>query len=172
MYSFDTDTRTIHGHEVTVTWYHDDTNGSPWENEDGHGSVSDWTTRDKRGGELVLCSDRSRKRYYDFQEACAISLRDGWDAEPFNTGSESKRQQAAKAARADYEWLRQWCNDEWHYVGYSVSIEGFDYDESLWGIDSPSMAEFRDEAFDNAEAWLKDELAESEAMAARDIQTV
>ena len=60
----------------------DDQNNPPWENEDGHGPVSDWTRRDKRPGEIELNSDHGSKRYYDFQEACKIARRDGWGFMP------------------------------------------------------------------------------------------
>ena len=63
---------------ITATIKHDSDTGAPWSEHDGHGPVSDWTTRDKRPGELVLCSDRNSRRYYDFAEACRIARRDGW----------------------------------------------------------------------------------------------
>lgn len=114
--------------------------GAPWKNEDGHGDVSDWTTRDKLPGELVLCTDRGSKRYYDFAGACKTALRDGWDAKPYNDGTESKREQAAKAALSDFEYLRQFCNDQWSYVGVIVTLldddgEETDMSESLWGVE-------------------------------------
>lgn len=56
----------------------DDTHGAPWKKEDGHGDVSEWTTRDKLPGELVLSEDRRSKRFYDFAGACKIARRDGW----------------------------------------------------------------------------------------------
>ncbi|VBG63485.1 hypothetical protein [Burkholderia pseudomallei] len=56
----------------------DDGKGAPWDEEDGHGPVSDWTTRDKRPGEWVLSSDHGSKRFYDVAEANRIAKRDGW----------------------------------------------------------------------------------------------
>lgn len=56
----------------------DDTHGAPWKEEDGHGDVSEWTTRDKLPGELVLSEDGRSKRFYDFAGACKIARRDGW----------------------------------------------------------------------------------------------
>lgn len=61
---------------ATVT--RDSVGGAPWDEEDGHGDVSDWTTRDKLPGELVLNEDRDRKRFYDFAGACRTARRDGW----------------------------------------------------------------------------------------------
>lgn len=63
----------------------DDCSGSPWDNEDGHGPVTDWTTRAKRPSERVLIGERrGHNRYYDFAEACRIALRDGWGAAPYS----------------------------------------------------------------------------------------
>jgi hypothetical protein len=61
-----------------ATIEHDDMHGAPWEEEDGHGDVSEWTTRDKLPGELVLDEDGRHKRFYDFAGACKIARRDGW----------------------------------------------------------------------------------------------
>lgn len=56
----------------------DDSGDTPWEREEGHGPVSDWTSRAKRAGELELCRDGQFRRYYDFAEACKLARRDGW----------------------------------------------------------------------------------------------
>ena len=60
--------------------------GAPWEEEDGHGPVSEWTSRAKLPGEVIIAKDRGSYRYYDFAGACRIARRDGWDAKPYNTG--------------------------------------------------------------------------------------
>lgn len=49
----------------------------------------------------------------------------------------------AEAVRLDFERLRAWANDEWHYVGVIVElldVEGDETgeDESLWAIESDS----------------------------------
>lgn len=133
----------IGGQEFTfrVQFERDDNHGAPWEEYDGHGVVSGWEHRDKRPGELVLSSDRGAKRFYDFAESCKKALAERWDAHPYNEGQETKRQQAAKAARADYEYLRAWCNDEWHYVGVIVTLlddEGNETEvsDAIWGIET------------------------------------
>lgn len=128
----------------TCTMESDDDSDAPWDREEGHGPVHQrrrWEDGSgnpiKEPGELHL----GNGWFYDYQEACRIARRDGWDAKPYNTGQETKRQQAAKAARADYERLRDWCNDEWSYVGFIVrlkhAVTGVELaSSSLWGIES------------------------------------
>lgn len=123
------------GHTFHVSHEHDDTIDAPWERGDGHGPVSEWTTRAKRAGERILASDRGSHRFYDWQEACKLARRDGWDADPIGAPGRIER-----AVSADFEFLRAWCDDEWHYVGVTVEL----LDESMrvissdavWGIES------------------------------------
>jgi len=113
----------------------DDTDtGAPWENSDGHGVVSEWTTRPKRAGELLLNQGRNSKRYYDFAGACRTALREGWDMA-------TNKEQAAKAARADYEFLRAWCADQWRYVIIDVTLldeegEPTEVQDTLCGVET------------------------------------
>lgn len=111
--------------------------GMPWEEEDGHGPVSEWTRRDKRPGEWVLCSDRTMRRFYDFSEAMKIAKRDGWYAEPYGTGSKGER--AFRAVKADFDWLRRVCEgDVYAATVYVVLLdddgEETDYADSLGGV--------------------------------------
>lgn len=137
------------GFTFTATIEHDSGHGAPWEESDCHGPVSDWRRKsDKAPGELILCDDNrtglrcdTRCRFYDFQEACRIALRDGWNTAPYDTPGETPRQRAAGAARADFERLRAWCNDEWHWCGVVVTAyrNGIELGSaSLWGIESDS----------------------------------
>lgn len=73
-----TDTIKHNGKEYTVTVEHDDDAGPPWIDCDGHGDVSDWTTRAKLPGELILSENGSRKRYYDFASACNMARDESW----------------------------------------------------------------------------------------------
>lgn len=51
------------------------------------------------------------------------------------------RQYAAGAARADYERLRRWCNDDWHWCGLEVvALDDKRMHASLWGIESDAGA--------------------------------
>jgi hypothetical protein len=111
--------------------------GPPWKEEDGHGSVSDWTNRIKAPGERVLASDRTHHLYYDFEEACEIALREGWGG-----FSGATKQRAALAAEADFRRLKAYCEGLWWYVGVVVELLDDDGDsmglekESLWGVES------------------------------------
>lgn len=161
----------VDGFKLRAEVEHDFAQRQPWKEEDGHGPVSDWRKQnymgryDKAPGELVLNADRYSARFYDFAAACKLALAEGWDAKPYNTGQETKRQQAAKAARADFERLRGWCNDEWHYVGVVVtaSRDGIDLGSaSLWGIESDAgdyldevATELLDEALADARTTLE-----------------
>lgn len=117
--------------------------GTPWENSDGHGPVSEWTRRSKRPGERVLNSDsRGDKRFYDYQSAIALANSDGWGHGDDIPG-ETKKQKAARAVDADFEYLRAWCNDEWTYVGVIVTLldddgEKTEINDSLWCVETSS----------------------------------
>lgn len=130
--------------EVKLIEMNDECHGAPWEEHDGHGIVSDWTTRAKLPGERVLVSDRNSKRYYDVQGTMVIALRDGWG--PMIEGK-TRRESAALAVDRDYENLRAWCNDEWHWIGIravaqvTLDTNGVIQHLSsggLWGIESDS----------------------------------
>ncbi len=66
------------GYSATIELQHDSGHGAPWEECDGHGIVSDFETRKKRPGELVLHELRSTTRFYDFAASVKIARRDGW----------------------------------------------------------------------------------------------
>jgi hypothetical protein len=163
-------TREHRGHTITVNWFGDYDHGTPWGHEDGHGPVTGWERRDKRPGERVLCSDRNAKRFYDYAEAILIAKRDGWDAAPYGVGTAGER--AVRAVEADFTRLQAWCEDRWHYVGYTCEIEGFDaYHDSCWGIESDFTDEPTAEAFSAAVAFLDLEIAEAQDAACRDLIT-
>jgi hypothetical protein len=119
--------------------HHDDNADPPWKREDGHGPVSDWTSRSKRPGERVLSEDHGSRRYYDVEAALKLAKRDGWGAYPYGQGT--KAEQAARAVDRDFAVLRAWCQDEWHYVGITISVckagvrLAGPYEHALWGIE-------------------------------------
>lgn len=125
--------------------------GAPWLECDGHGPVSDWTSRDKQPGEWTLSSDRRSRLFYDAQEAQRIALRDNWgiDAEARaawaqRSGREPTRKQVAAAAvRRDFDYLRRWCEDDWYYCILCVTLLDVDGNETeeqdyLGGVESDS----------------------------------
>lgn len=111
------DTIEIDGMSFAVYLGRDDFMREPWREYDCYGPVSEWTSRDKRPGELILNEDHGSKRFYDFAEACRIARREGWGG-----FQGTPRQIAALAARADFERLRAWCNDEWYYAVLQVRL--------------------------------------------------
>ena len=119
--------------------------GPPWENIHGHGVVSDWEHHGEANGRWVLHHDRYDTRYYDWRETLKIAKRDGWGHSGDIMG----------AVRRDYEYLRAWCNDEWHYVG--VVVELYDAndeligEESCWGYESYC----EDYLCSEARSWLR-----------------
>lgn len=158
------------GHKFRAKLYMDEDMGPPWKEHDGHGPVSDWTRRSKEPGERVLNKDRDYYRYYDFKEAVEIAKRDGWGA-PKGTfhpdAKPTKGQIAAAAAEWDFEFLRGWCNDDWHWCGIVVHLLDDDGDPieeptaSLWGIESESTDYIKETAKEVAEevlAELEDEI--------------
>ena len=71
------DFTTAKGTHYRVRVSYDDFADEPWDYCDGHGPVSNWTTRDKRAGELILAVNGRSKRLYNL-EAIKIAKRDGW----------------------------------------------------------------------------------------------
>lgn len=135
---------TFESFTLELTQEHDADHGEPWKECDGHGPVSDWRPvreGEKRPGELVLSVDHGSARYYDFAAACKLALREGWNAPPYDIPGETKRQKAARAALADYKYLKAWCSDNWHYMGLIVTASKHGIklaSASVWGIESTS----------------------------------
>lgn len=137
------DNITINGREYSVSTHDDDCMGAPWEEHDGHGIVSDWTTRDKRSGELVLMSDRRSRRFYDVQETIKKASAEGWGLSNDQRAELAKklgrnptaREITAEAVQRDFEYLRGWCNDSWCWVYVRVDAPDGNY-ETLGGLQS------------------------------------
>lgn len=138
---------TVGARSYRINFENDLDSGAPWKEEDGHGVISEWTTRDKRPSELVLCVDGRSKRYYDVSETIRIAKRDGWGLgnDQMKVLSEklgrapTQKETTAEAVRLDYEHLRGWCNDEWHWCGVIVTDVTADedaendYGHAVWG---------------------------------------
>lgn len=117
--------------------------GAPWDEHDGHGPVRQASVSTKRPGERIMFQDMGTAYLYDWQAACELARKDGWNAEPHEAPNRIER-----AVQADFDRMRAWVNDEWYWVGVgivAVNDEGeFSDDDSdyyanaLWGIESDS----------------------------------
>ena len=161
------------GFTITATIYHDPDHGAPWEEEDGHGAVTDWTNRQKAPGERILAEAGGRgygnthRRFYDWAGAVKTAKADGWDAPPYGEGTAGQR--AVRAVEADFQHLRAWCNDDWFYVGVAVTVSraGVEltgkYDHAIWGTENTAAdhinelaADLVGDALDAARAKLRE----------------
>jgi hypothetical protein len=141
----DDDEITINGRTYTVKTKYDTDAGPPWEEEDGHGIVTEWTRRDKHPGERVLITDSHGydRRYYDVAATMRIARRDGWGVGPDCIAALRQRlgraptagQLLAAAVDLDYDYLRGWCRDDWCYVGVIVTELESGEEASLWRVD-------------------------------------
>ena len=144
---------TVRGYHFGVRYEPDPDAGPPWE-DDGHGPVSGWRPVDsKRPGERELCRDHRSARFYDVEAAQARALAEGWNAPPYEVPGETPRQRAARAVEANYQYIRDWCQDRWHYIGVIVEwIDGAgaprdpDTTESLWRVEDSDPKYPRDVA--------------------------
>lgn len=156
------------GRTYQYALHHDGDIGPPWKEHDGHGPVRE--TREngtKFAGEWVLKSDRWGKTYYDFAEATKIGKRDGWgigkDAEAElaqSLGRAPTRKEIVRAAVIrDFEYLRGWLNDDWHWAWIKVSHG--DLFETLGGIqsDDDDVDHFKTELADQIADQLDDDMA-------------
>lgn len=128
----------------------DDDATPPWERSEGHGTVTEWTTRDKEPGERVLNQDGRAKRFYDFQGACALARKE-WGLSPKHLEEleqrlgrkPTRREIAAQAAEQDFQFMQEWCNDSWRYIGVAL-------------FEMPRDGEYRDaQSFANSEPFAE-----------------
>lgn len=97
--------KNFNGYTITIEVERDDDHGAPWDENDGHGPVSEWRPKQsKRPGEVILHSDHGSYRFYDWQEAVKIAKRDGWGFLPgeLETGRDDPDTMAGWARCGDY----------------------------------------------------------------------
>jgi hypothetical protein len=176
-------TITHQGHRIDLEWHDDDDARAPWKEADGHGPVSEWTTRDKLPGEWILNRDRTSHRFYDARQAQVIALKDNWGISPEETArlteslgrKATRKEVAAAAVEFDFQYHYGWCHDEWRWMGYSITITTPDRhvtkDGSLWGISSDNTDCHEAEAIAAACRWIDREVAAAMDAACRDIPT-
>jgi len=139
-----------HGNTYRVEWFYDTDMPAPWDNEDGHGPVRMDSGRNFAGyiskvpGEMLLNNpDRHCYAYiYDFAEAVKIARRDGWNAAPYDW--KTPGEQAHMAAMADFEHLRRFVAQDWHYCGIVVTLldengEKTDSSAGVWGVEDDGI---------------------------------
>ncbi len=109
----------------------DEAHGAPWDEEDGHGPVSDWRSGrhgngpSKAPGERPLCTDHRAARFYDWAAAIKQAKAEGWGLGPDELATLTRKlgrtptakQVRAEAVRLDFERMSGWANDRWRYVG-------------------------------------------------------
>lgn len=142
MQAYKTETIEQHGKTYAIEWFYDEHMTAPWEESDGHGIVSDWVSRDKKPGELVLNTDRGLSRFYDYATTIEKAKAEQWGIS--DPQGKTKAQIAAEAVMLDFEYLRRWCNDQWHWCGIVVTQLDEDGDPSnitaaSWGIEEDGI---------------------------------
>jgi len=170
---FDGDTFEHGGRTFVFKVEADDTADPPWEEFSGHGPVSDWTTHAKEPGEILLVANHSgMKRYYHWQRATEIAREDDWgipqddiDAWTQKVGRKPTRGMIVnEAVRRDFQYLRDWCDDKWSYVGVIVSLaDDPNMINSLWRIESNAddyMVSVAEDLADNLNRILDQRMAD------------
>jgi len=130
-------TVTYRGLTFDVTTEFDDGADAPWDSC-GHGVVSNWTTRNPEPGERVLAVDGHNghsRRYYDMTASLAIAKKDGWGLPDEKAKGLKPHQITAQAVEDDFQFLRGWCADEWHYVIVIVTLHDTDYSLSTCNVE-------------------------------------
>lgn len=138
----DSEVLEINGTSVRVKYFHDGDREPPWE-DDGHGPVRKTAKRhreygDKRPGERPLNQpDRNEYQfYYDWQAAVKEARKDGWNTEPYDAPN-----RVLRAVQSDFDFLRGYLSDQWHYVGIEVQLLDQDGEpvgdaDSCWGFET------------------------------------
>ena len=124
------------GLKFRVSFPYDDCADLPWEQGDCNGVVTEWTNRAKKPCERILNSDRTLHRYYDVQASMKKAV-DVWGCE--------KGEDAAKAVDADFEYLRQFCNNQWHYI--VVCVDRLSEDGQVLSSDALGSVEDSNDAY-------------------------
>ena len=150
------------GHTFEIELVHDESADAPWENDCiFEGVVSDWTRAKKAPYQRVLHEDRGSRHYFDVRQYIKVAV-----------GHGCTRKQAAEQLEQSFEYLRRWCNDQWHYVGVVVHLldeegERTDLNDALWGIESDQRGYITTTARDLADDILRvnsERIAELEAV--------
>ena len=134
------ETREVEGTTYAIEHHFDHGTGAPWIEHDGHGEVSEWTTRDKKPSEREVSNVRGKKRFYDIKASLVRAKTESWGIA--SSAGMTQRQIASAAVEEDFQRMRGWCKNDWHWCGvivYPLTEDGDELkskSESLWGIES------------------------------------
>lgn len=178
---------------ATVGTPYDEDMGPPWKEHDGHGLVTReghhrfglGTKPPKSPGERILCWDHGYYRIYDFAGTMKIAKRDGWGLGPEEIEAlhaklgrpPTKGEITAESVERDFNHLRRWCDNQWHWIGVIVKLFDADGEEidsdSIWGIedDTDYWQEVASELVENLLEKHNEEQAEAQHWAERDTIT-
>jgi hypothetical protein len=171
------------GYSIRIDWYPDCDMGPPQDEHDGHGITRQGHPYNKAPGERALLTDGRHSVLYDIQATQRNALDEGWGLSPADLAAltagrgraPTRREIAARAVQLDFQYLQDWYADRWQWVGYEATIldpaGDTIHEDSLWGIESLSMAEVEGEALAECREWLANELDSQADAAARDIPT-
>ena len=142
----------INGRTFTVELDPDDAIGSPWQEYDGCGIVSDWRHQDDTGhiptspGERVLwrASRGKDALVYDWASTIAKAKAEGWglcDDERRKLADELGREPTAgeireRAVQRDFDRMRAYCAGDWYYIVLTVTDPISGLYECIGGIES------------------------------------
>ena len=89
---------------------------------------------------MVLNTDGTYKRFFDYHAACKYALKYQWGSRDALPG-DTKKQIASKAALNLFNYWRSWCNNEWAYRYIEITLidpdtnQETDFIESCGGIE-------------------------------------
>jgi hypothetical protein len=159
----------------TITFDYDEFCEPPWESSDCHGPVRKSNNAhneyrsDKKPGERPLnsASRNEYQYYYDWQEAMKMAKRDNWNTAPYDAPNK-----ALRAVQQDFDYLRGWVNNKWHYVFVTVEYE--DQTESIGGVETYNdyHIEYGNEMLADLIARVEKEKQNREYWNSRDVCTV
>lgn len=153
-------TREHNGRDYKVEIVPDDgLMGPPWKEHDLHGVVRENPHISHDGRIVKKPWERPLGTHYlyDMRASMAKARKEGWGVNKgklrigqtefereFWLAGLTEKQKIALAVEQDWQYLQDWCDDKWSWVGVVVSDdEG--HTASLWGIESLSDPEFFEE---------------------------
>ena len=137
--------KVIHnGRALTVEFWYDNSMGCPWKENDGHGPVRECRDRsNKEPGERVFGNGQA----YDWQASIKLAKKEGW-YDCIDTFMEltakfkrvpTRGMIAEHAVEKDFEHLSAWCEDEWHWMGVSVTDDLTGQSDHCGGYESTEI---------------------------------